>query len=246
MTDRPSIVRFTTIFLSTLVLSAVALAQLVDTKDASNISLRPTTAPQEPLAGSATNEAQEKDCFIDHYHGAVVRRHPEKLHLEIVSAESHFVDDATEIEVTVRLKNEGRWAVLVPWQTDTVEPARTGGPNDEVSYEGAILRLTLGTQENRARGAPLEGNVEFNAVPNSYEQHVKLLHGQWVEVKFKALAKCLYNAASPPLCSEFKADEHAQLAAHWSEWLFTRQGAECQGMSRSAKARKIDSDAIEF
>jgi hypothetical protein len=89
--------------------------------------------------------------------------------------------------------------------------------------------------------------VEFQAVPHSYEQHVQLLPGQYVEVKLKALAKCLYDAAEPPLCSEFKADEHAHLTAHWSECRFTTQRVEgCNDISSSEKARTMDSDPVEI
>ena len=96
----------------------------------------------------------------------------------------------TEITVTVRIKNEDRWPVLFPWQTDPVVPAPTGGTNDEVSYEAGALRLRFGTQENRDRAVLLEGKLELHAVPNSYRQPVKLLQGQGVELRFNALAKC--------------------------------------------------------
>jgi hypothetical protein len=104
----------------------------------------------------------------------VKRRHTEKLRLEIINADTRFVGDITELDVTVRIRNEGRRPILLPWQTDPVVPARTGGPNDEVSYEAGSLRLRLGTQENRAQGSILEGKVELQAVSHSYEHHVRL------------------------------------------------------------------------
>jgi hypothetical protein len=228
-----------------IVLSSCALAQLIDTKDVTGVPVPTEPAVQNADVGSF-KELPDKDCFTDHYDGFVMRKHPEKLRLEIVSADTHFVDDNTEIIATVRLKNEGRWPVLLPWQTDPVEPKSTGNTNDKVSYEAAGLRLKLGTQGYRTRGAFLEGSVEFQAVPHSYEQHVRLLHGQWVEIKFRALGRCWLNAADPPLCSEFKADEHAHLTAHWGEWLITEQGVGCKATSSSLRARKIDSDPVEI
>ena len=246
MLSRPSVANHAILLLATLALPAVSAAQLVDTKDASNISLRPATSAQVQATDSATKVTPEEDCFIEHYDGFVKRKHPEKLRLEIVRADTHFADGTTEIIVTVRIKNDGNWPALFPWQTDPVVPAKTGGPNDEVSYEGGLLRLRLGTQEYRNDGAPLVGDVEFEAVPRSLEQHVRLLPGQWVELRFKALAKCWLNAADPPLCSEFKTDEHARLTAEYSEWLYTRQGEGCKAVSSSAQARRIKSDAIEI
>jgi hypothetical protein len=244
--SKPSVANPVILLLAALALSTVSAAQLIDTKDASNISRRPATSAQVQATDSATQESPEEDCFIDHYDGLVKRKHPEKLHLEIVSADTHFANETTEIIVTVRIKNEGHWPVLLPWQTDPVVPAKTGRPNDEVSHEGGVLGLSLGTQEYRAHGARLEGDVEFEAVPRSLEDHVRLLQGQWVEVRFKALAKCWLNSADLPLCSEFKTDEHARLTAEYSEWLFTRQGQGCKVVSSSFQARRIKSDPIEI
>lgn len=220
--------------------------QLIDTKDASNFSLGLAIDAQVQPADSATSETQEKNCFIYRYQGVVKRRHPEKLRLEIVNADTHFAGDTTEITVTVQIKNDGRWPVLLPWETNPVVPEGTGGPNDELRYEVGSLWLRLGTQEDRAQGAILEGGVEMEAVPHSNEQHVRLLQGQWVEVQFKALARCWMNLDGAPLCSEFKADEHARLIAEYNEWLYTRQGEGCKTVTSSAKARKVKSDPIEI
>jgi hypothetical protein len=67
-----------------------------------------------------------------------------------------------------------------------------------------------------------------------------------VEVRFKALAKCWLNAADPPICSDFKADEHARLIAQYNEWLYTHRGEGCKTVSNSAKARDIKSDPLEI
>lgn len=158
-----------------------------------------------------------------------------------------LVNDTTEITANIRLKNQGEHSVLLPWQTGAVDPARTGGPNDEVSYEAANIRLKLGTQKYRDHGAFLKGKVELQAVPNNYGQHVELLPGQWVEVWLKALVKCQYDAADPPLCSPFKADERARLTAQWSEWLVKERGEACtaEAASGADRSRIIDSDPIE-
>jgi hypothetical protein len=239
----PSFANLAILLFAALTLSDVSTAQLIDTKDASNISLAPTKARTDTTSFPGT---QGEDCFTDHYDGFVKRKRPETLHLEIVSADAHFNNDTTEIVATVRIRNDGHWPVVLPWQTDPVVPATTGGPDDEVSYEGGTLRLKLGTQKYRNNGALLEGEVGLEAVPHSDEQHVRLLRGQWVEVRFRVAAKCWLNAADPPLCSEFKTDEHARLTAQYSEWLFTRRGEGCKAVTSSAQARRIKSDPIEI
>lgn len=231
-----------------MVFSSSALAQLIDTKDVTSVSGSTAPPTRLPLASVNANKLSDKDCFINHSHGFVVREFPEKLRLEIASADLRLVNDTTEITANVRLRNQGDHAVLVPWHVDAVEPARTGGPNDEVSYEAASIKLKLGTQKYRDHGAFLDGEVELQAVPSDYGQHVELLPGTWVEVKFRTLVKCQYNLADPPLCSPFKADERARLTAQWSEWLVKERGEACAAEAASSvdRSRLIDSDPIEI
>lgn len=244
MIKGPSVANSAILLLAAFFLSTVSAAQLIDTKDASNISLRPAATEQVQATHPATKATPQKPCFVDNL--VVKREHPENLRLEIVSVDTYFANEATEIIVTVRMKNEGHTPVLLPWQTDPVVPAKTGRPNDEVIWETGYLSLILGTQEHRAHGAALKGVVQLEAVPRSEEQHVRLLQGQWVEVRFKALTKCLLNAAAPPLCFEIKPDEHARLIARYNEWLYTRQADACGGVSSEHMARLIDSDPVEI
>lgn len=220
------------------------LAQLIDTKDLTNAP----TAQQATTANLAVGEngnPLDQDCFIDHFNGFVIRDVPEKLHLEIVSADLQAIDGKTQITANIRLKNEGNHAVLLPWQAVEVEPPRTGA-DEELKYEAAIIGLKLGTQKYRNHGARLKGEAELRADPNSYAQHVDVLPGQWVELKYTALVECQYELAGAPLCSPFKDDKHARLTAFWHEWVITEQGYGCTAKSRSDKSRMIDSPPLEI
>jgi len=223
-----------------LMMTPNAVAQLVATKDLISDPVKPSI-PTEPAPG--TSEGQGRDCFQEHYDGAVVREVREKLRLEVVSADPRLIYDKAAMVVTVRLKNEGDQPVLVPWQTVHVQPSKVA-PNDETSYENATIRVTLRTQEKRGGGAFLKGGAVLEAVPDNYDQHVELLPGQWIELRFRALVECLYNTDWG--CPAFKADQHGQLVAHWSEWLFTQKGDGCKAVTGAYTSRKLDSDPLEI
>jgi hypothetical protein len=217
-----------------------AIGQLVATKDFISDPVKPPI-PTQPTSG--TTEGQGRDCFHEHYDGAIVRNVREKLRLEVVSADPRLIYDKAAIVVIVRLKNEGDQPVLVPWQTVHSQPVKMA-PDDETSYENATIRVTLQTQEKRGGGAYLKGGAVFEALPDNYGQHAQLLPGQWVEVRFRALVECLY---SPDWgCPAFKADQHAQLMAHWNEWLFTQKGDGCKAVTGAYTSRTLDSDPLEI
>jgi hypothetical protein len=67
----------------------------------------------------------------------------------------------------------------------------------------------------------LKGEATLVAAPSNRAQHLELLTGQWVDVKFNAAIECASKETWA--CKQFHADEHAQLTAHWWEWLFTRE-----------------------
>lgn len=224
-----------------LIITPNAIGQLVATKDLISNPVTPSIPTQ--ATSSSTSESQERDCFLEHRDGAVVSEVREKLRLEIVNAEPRLIYDKDAIAVTVRLKNEGDQPILVPWQTVHVDPFKATS-DDETSYENAEIRVTLRTQEKRGAGVFLEGGATLEALPGNYDHHVQLLPGQWVEVKFRAFVECLYKTDWG--CPAFKADQHAQLTAHWSEWLFTQKGEGCKTVTGAYTSRKVDSDSLEI
>ena len=225
--------------------SHYAPAQLVATKDLTDTGSVPTALPTLPelLSDTRTPDNPEKqDCFFGMAHGVIVRDVPEKLHLEIVSADPRLVYDGTAMMITVRLKNVGDLPVLVPWQTNQVEPdidPKTG----DTSYESATIHLTFGTLEDRQHYTYLKGEATLAAAPSNRAQHLELLAGQWVDLKFKAALEC--HSKETWACKQFHADEHAQLTAHWWEWLFTREEKGCGGMRGAFKSRTLESTPIE-
>jgi hypothetical protein len=126
--------------------SQYAPAQLVATKDLTDIESVPTGPQEVPSASRTADDPEKQDCFFGVADGVILRDVPEKLHLEIVSADPRLVYDGTPLTITVRLKNIGDLPVSVPWQTNQVEPD-TDPKTGDTSYESATIHLTFGTLE---------------------------------------------------------------------------------------------------
>ena len=220
-------------------------AQSVATKDLTEIAVVPSeqssrsnTKSQDPEVA----DSKQKDCAFGIRDGVIVRETPEKLQLDIVSAEPRLVYDKTAIMVTVRLKNVGDQPVLIPWETSQVESdidPKTGATNNE----SASIHLTFGTLPDRKNYSYLKGEASLVAAPSRREQHIELLSGQWVDVKFKATLQC--DSTESWACKSFHADEHAQLTAHWSEWLFTHEEDGCSRWRGAYKSRTLNSSPVD-
>jgi len=169
--------------------------------------------------------------------GVIVRQVPEKLQLEIVSADPRLVYDGTSMIVTIRLKNLGDQSVLVPWETPPIEPE----PDAEgtTSYESVSIDLTLGTLNDREKKSYLKGKASLVATPNNRSQHMELLSGQWVDLKLRAVIECATKGSWP--CQRFRADEHAQLIATWWEMRYSHG---CK-MDAAFKSRTLESAPLE-
>ena len=229
-----------------LALRCVA-AQLVATKDLSGnvaVSALPAKSHPEPSPAPTTSNpeiARKADCVIGIRDGEVVRKTPEKLQLEVIRIDPTVVYHGAEFSVTVRLKNAGADSVLVPWETPPVTPdtdPKTGNTSTEI----ASIHLSLATGEASRTSSNLKGEAVLSAAPSNRLQQTELLSGQWVEVKFKAAIKC--DSSMSPACHVSAASRHAELTAHWWEWLSTHEVDGCNVWSGWYNLREVDSEPL--
>jgi len=225
--------------------SQCVTAQLVASKDltdTASVPAEPATSLELPSGISTPDQLEGQDCFFGVADGVIVRDVPENLRLEIVDVDPRLVYDGTVMMITVRVKNIGDLPVLLPWQTNQVQPDSDPKSGD-TSYESATIHLTFGTLEDRKHYTYLKGEATLAAAPSNRAQHLELTSGQWADVKFKAVIECASKETWA--CKKFHADEHAQLTAHWWEWLFTREKRGCGGTRGAAKSRTLESSPFE-
>lgn len=169
----------------------------------------------------------------------IVPEAPEKVRLEIVSIEPRLVYDGTGIKVTVRLINVGDKPILVPWAESPVAPDTDQKTGTE-SWERVRIDLTFGTQENPRRTSYLKGEANLAATPSNRAQHIELLPGQWVEVKFNAAIRS-YSSKSWAVCQKLPTDGRTQVTAHWGESLATHEEEGCNEWSGYYESRRAAS-----
>jgi hypothetical protein len=223
-------------------LACHASAQLVATKDltksAPTIASTEETQPPSPPPGKQNADKCSDNYAIGTRDGAISKDVPEKVQLEIVNVDPNLVYDGTTIFVTVRLKNVGDQPIFVPWETPPVKPD-TDPKTGTASWESVYLSLTMDTREDRHRSSILKAEANLAATPSDRAQHIPLLPGRWVDVKFRATVEC-YSSESWA-CQPLPSAGHAQLTARWSEELSTHQEDGCSVWAGHYKSQTAES-----
>jgi hypothetical protein len=226
--------------LTLILVPRYAVSQLVATNDQTS-NVAPVTSPtQEPQTSSRPyDNSDESDCITGVRDGVIVQQAPEKVQLEIVSIEPRQVYEGTAIKVTIRLTNVGDKPILVPWATSPVAP-ETDPKTGTKSWERVSISLAFGTREEPRRTSYLKGEANLAATPSNRTQHVELLTGQWVEVKFNTVVLC-YSSKSWAVCQKLPKDGHTELTAHWGESLSTHEEEGCSEWSGHYESRTAES-----
>jgi len=221
-----------------------ATAQLVATKEITNAApdeAQQTRTPQHASPTTNSENIRKSDCFVGYRDGVTVPNVPEKLRLEIASVDPKVVRPGTDLLVTVRLTNVGANGVLVPWDTPSAKPdidPKTG----ILSWDAASITLSFATLEDPQNRRKLKGEALLAAAPSHREQHVELLPGQWLDVKFTVALEC--NSSHSSACHELPVNGDAVLTAHWSEWLSTYEDDGCNVWKGTYESWDVDSELV--
>jgi hypothetical protein len=224
-----------------------ATAQAVAVKDLTatvSVERTPVTPPKAPFPAEGTSAPDKSgDCAIGFRDGVIAAKTPEMLQLEITGVEPTVVHSGASLVVTVRLKNAGAMAVSVPWATPPVEPD-TNSKTGTKSWQMANVYLTFATSESPRNGTILKGRAVLAATPSNITQHVELLPGQWVDIKFMATLEC--DSSLYPACGKYPLPigRGAELTAHWWEWMSTYDNDGCNAWKGTYESRNLDSKPL--
>jgi hypothetical protein len=220
---------------------------LVATKDLTNAASDEAQQAKSPQVSqhapptTASDNAEKGNCGVVLLDGFIVPKVPEKLRLEIVSANPTVLHPGSSLFVTVRLVNVGANSVRVPWDTPLVKPdiePETGN----LSWDAASIYLNFSTRGDRQSGSRLKGEASLVAAPSRREQHVELLPGQWLDVKFKVAVEC--DSVNYPACRALPANRNAELTAYWREWLSTYGDDGCNKRKGTYESWKVVSEPV--
>jgi len=159
------------------------------------------------------------------------------LELTIVATSPAKLEIGGDFDATVRLKNVGTEAVLVPSATDGERVLRTSADGSEEKYEVADVSFRLMT--GKARGVPvyLNSTGALFADPADAGSYLSLAAGQWLEIKLHARVECgLENCVG-----NLEPDDKASLTAWWYQRVLTHRISGCEETHGSYPVRQVDS-----
>jgi len=222
-----------------------SVAQIVATKDLVNLSPKDTSVKHvpSPPPDNGRNADNCAEAVVGIRDGEIVKAIPEKLQLEIVNVEPNVFYDGTAILVTVRLKNRGDQAILVPWDIPPVQHDVDPKTGNE-SWEVAIIGLKMNSMEDPQKFRILKTEATLAASPSNPAQHLALRPGEWAEIKFKANIECF----SPEswACETLPSGGHTQIQARWSEELSTHGVNGCEQWSGHYASTAAESPPFEI
>jgi hypothetical protein len=159
------------------------------------------------------------------------------LELKIVAISPAKLEIGSDFEATVRLKNTGTTAVLVPSVMDGERVLRTSSDGTEEKYEVGDISLRLMT--GKARGIPVYLNSAgaLFADPDDKATYLSLAPSNWVDIKLHARVECGLDEC----VSEIQPDNKAVLTAWWYQRVLTHRVNGCDETHGSMKVRELDS-----
>ncbi len=159
------------------------------------------------------------------------------LELTILQTLPAKLEIGNDFNATVRLKNIGTAAILVPSAPDGERVVRPSDDGTEEKYEvGDIsFRLTTGKQH----GIPVYLNTAgaLFANPDDKSSYLSLAPGNWMDIKLHARVEC----GMENCMGEIQADNSAQLTAWWYQRVLSHRVTGCDEIHQSVKVRELDS-----
>ena len=159
------------------------------------------------------------------------------LELTIVETSPAKLEIGNDFNATVRLKNIGTTAVLVPSIADGEQVLRSAAATTEEKYEVGDISFRLMT--GKAHGIPIYLNSAgaLFANPDDKASYLALDPGKWLEIKLHARMEC----GMENCLGEIQPDSKAVLTAWWYQRVLSHKVNGCEETHGSFTVREVDS-----
>jgi hypothetical protein len=229
MSRGPRTISLTSLGLALFLMAATSEAQMAAFRDltlgsrvpSEHLSVAPTC--EKPNSSIADLPSSEKDS--------------KALELTIIELSPAKLEIGSDFNASVRLKNVGTEAVLVPSIVDGERALRTSSDRTEEKYEVGDISLRLMT--GKAQGIPvyLNSSGALFADPDDKTTYLSLAPGKWLDIKLHARVECgLDNCVS-----DIQPDNNAVLTAWWYQRILSHRVNGCEETHGSSKIRELDS-----
>jgi hypothetical protein len=160
-----------------------------------------------------------------------------ELELTIVETSPAKLEIGNDFNATVRLKNVGAKAVLVPSAADGERALRTSADGTEEKYEVGDISFRVMTGKQHGIPVYLNSAGALFADPDDKSSYLSLEPGNWLEIKLHARVECgLENCMG-----EIQPDNKAVLTAWWYQRVLTHRVNGCDETHGSFTVRELDS-----
>ena len=159
------------------------------------------------------------------------------LELTIVETSPAKLEIGNDFKATVRLKNIGTAAVLVPSTPDGEGVLRPSADGTEEKYEVGDISFRLTTGKKHSIPVYLNTAGALFADPDDKSSYLLLKPGTWLEIKLHARVEC----GMENCMGEIEPDNKAVLTAWWYQRVLSHRVSGCDETHQSVKVRELDS-----
>lgn len=220
------------VIVSTAALSLIAHAQMAAFRDLTQGS----RVPSEHLSVSQTCE-KANSSIAEMPSQAGSENDSKALQLTIVEVLPATLEIGNDFSATVRLKNTGESALLVPAVPDGERVLRTSTDRTEEKYDVGDVSFRLLTGKHRDIPVILDSGGALFADPDDKNSYLALAPGKWLDIRLHGRVECgLENCVA-----DIHADDAAVLTAWWYERVLSHRVSGCDETHGSSKVREVDS-----
>jgi hypothetical protein len=159
------------------------------------------------------------------------------LELTIVETSPAKLEIGNDFNATVRLKNIGTTAVLVPSIADGEQVLRSAAATTEEKYEVGDISFRLMTGKTHGIPIYLNSAGALFANPDDKASYLALDPGKWLEIKLHARMEC----GMENCLGEIQPDSKAVLTAWWYQRVLSHKVNGCEETHGSFTVREVDS-----
>ena len=232
MQRRPANIKVVAVFVITVFAAPTLSGQNVASRDLTS----GWRVPSEHISIPGTCE-KPRSSVMD---GEQVDRDSVKtkdLELTIVETSPAKLEIGNDFNATVRLKNMGTKAVLLPAAADGERVLHTSADGTEEKYEVGDISFRLTTGKQHGIAVYLNSAGALFADPDDKGTYLSLNPGTWLEIKLHARVEC----GMENCMGEIQPDNKAQLTAWWYQRVLSHRVSGCEETHGSYTVRELDS-----
>jgi len=221
-----------------VLLAASASAQLIASRDLTSGWRPPSDHISLPQSCEKSSSfiADGDDASANGQKDSRAKASPD-LELTILSTTPEKLEIDGDFVASVRLKDVGQKAVLIPAVADGEQLQKAEASGTEEKFEVGDITFRLGTGDHHGAPVFLSSSGALFANPDDETSYVTLKPGNWVELTIHGSVQC----GAAQCLGGIQPDKKAVLTAWWYQRVLTHKVNGCEETHGSYNVREVDS-----